>query len=80
MVTLEYFFEEGQKTSPFSVRQLKPIQMPNMDMDELREGRRKFTAEPKVWHHDILKPDGTPHIPSEVELLKSVTAEKKKKK
>ena len=27
----EYFFEEGQKGSPFSVRQLKPIQMPNMD-------------------------------------------------
>jgi len=45
LVTLEYFYEEGQKGSPFSVRQLKPIQMPNMDMDELREGRRQFTAE-----------------------------------
>ena len=44
LVTLEYFFEEGQKGSPFSVRALKPIQMPNMDMDELREGRRQFTA------------------------------------
>ena len=45
LVTLEYFFEEGQKGTPFSVRQLKPIQMPNMDMDELREGRKQFSAE-----------------------------------
>ena len=30
LVTLEYFFEEGQRGSPFSVRQLKPIQMPSM--------------------------------------------------
>ena len=28
LITLEYFFEEGQKGSPFSVRLLKPIQMP----------------------------------------------------
>ncbi|NNJ87288.1 MAG: 1,4-beta-xylanase, partial [Akkermansiaceae bacterium] len=40
--------------------------------------RRKFTAEPEVWHHDILRKDGKPHIPSEVELLKSITEEKKK--
>jgi len=40
--------------------------------------RRKFTAEPKVWHHDLLKPDGTPHIPSEVEFIKSLTGTGKK--
>jgi ATP-dependent Lon protease len=45
LVTLEYFFEEGQKGSPFTVRQLKPIQMPNMDMAELKEGRKNFTTE-----------------------------------
>ena len=45
LATLEYFFEEGQKHSPFTIRQLKPIQMPNMDMDELREGRKHFDAE-----------------------------------
>jgi ATP-dependent Lon protease len=28
IVTLQYFYEEGQKTSPFSVMSLKPIQMP----------------------------------------------------
>ena len=56
LVTLEYFFEEGQKGSPFSVRQLKPIQMPNMDMDELREGRRKFTAE--QWLDVLMRSSG----------------------
>ncbi len=56
LVTLEYFFEDGQKTSPFSVRQLKPIQMPNMDMDDLREGRRKFTVE--EWLDALLRSSG----------------------
>jgi hypothetical protein len=40
--------------------------------------RRKFTAEPKVWFHDVLRPDGTAHIQSEVDLIKSLTAAKKK--
>ena len=56
LVTLEYFFEEGQKGSPFSVRQLKPIQMPNMDMDELWEGRKHFTAE--QWLDVLLRSSG----------------------
>src|SRR5438477_4755681 len=43
--TLEYFFEEDQKGSPFVLRDLKPIQMPNMDMGELFQGRRAFTEE-----------------------------------
>src|SRR5215213_6239563 len=45
VVTLEYFFEEDQKGSPFVLRELKPIQMPNMDMEELFEARRAFTEE-----------------------------------
>jgi ATP-dependent Lon protease len=56
LVTLEYFFEEGQKHSPFSVRQLKPIQMPNMDMEELRDGRRQFTTE--QWIDALLRSSG----------------------
>ena len=43
IITLEYFYEEGQKGSPFLIRDLKPIQMPNMDLEELFEGRRAFT-------------------------------------
>src|SRR5580765_705366 len=45
IVTLEYFYEEDQKGSPFVMRELKPIQMPNLDLDELFEGRRAFTEE-----------------------------------
>jgi hypothetical protein len=40
--------------------------------------QKKFTAEPEVWHHDILRPDGTPHMKSEVELIKSLTSVKEK--
>jgi ATP-dependent Lon protease len=43
IITMRYFYEEGQKGSPFIVEELKPIQMPNMDMTELFEGRRFFT-------------------------------------
>jgi len=56
LVTLEYFFEEGQKGSPFSVRQLKPIQMPNMDMEDLRSGRSKFTAD--EWVDVLVRSSG----------------------
>jgi len=56
LVTLEYFYEEGQKESPFVLRHLKPIQMPNMDMGELREGRKQFTAE--QWLDVLLRSSG----------------------
>jgi ATP-dependent Lon protease len=56
LVTLEYFFEEGQKGSPFSVRLLKPIQMPNMDMEELKEGRKNFSAD--EWQDLLLRSSG----------------------
>lgn len=39
---------------------------------------KNLTAEPELWHHDVLKPDGTPHIASEVDLLRSLTAESSK--
>ncbi len=35
-----------------------------------------FTAEPAVWFHDILRPDGTPYQQAEVELIRSLTKEK----
>ena len=43
IVTLHYYYEEGQKGSPFSINDLKPIQMPNMDMQAFFEGRKAFT-------------------------------------
>lgn len=43
IVTLKYHFEEDQRGSPFTVTELKPIQMPNMDMQALFEARKAFT-------------------------------------
>jgi ATP-dependent Lon protease len=43
IITMRYFFEEGQKGSPFIVEDVKPIQMPGMDMDDLFNGRDEFT-------------------------------------
>ncbi len=56
IVTLEYFYEEGQKGSPFILRDLKPIQMPNMDLAELFEGRRAFSE--KQWIDVLLRSIG----------------------
>ncbi len=43
IVTVHYFFEEGQKGSPFAIGDLKPIQLPNMDLEGLFEGRKAFS-------------------------------------
>ena len=56
IITLEYFFEADQKGSPFLLRDLKPIQMPNMDLEELFEARRAFT-EPQ-WIDVLLRSTG----------------------
>ncbi|HIJ41721.1 MAG TPA: protease Lon-related BREX system protein BrxL, partial [Deltaproteobacteria bacterium] len=56
IISMEYFYEEGQKGSPFLVRELKPIQMPNMDMEELFEGRKHFTEE--QWLDVLLRSTG----------------------
>src|SRR5450755_52064 len=56
IVTLEYFFEEDQKGSPFVLRDLKPIQMPNMDLEELFQGRRAFTEQ--QWIDVLLRSTG----------------------
>jgi ATP-dependent Lon protease len=56
IVTLDYFFEEGQKVSPFGVPALKPIQLPGMDMDELFAGRRGFTE--SQWIDVLIRSTG----------------------
>lgn len=46
ILKMDYFFDEEVKgPSPFNISNLKPIQMPNMDMDEIMEGRKHFTKE-----------------------------------
>lgn len=56
IITVHYFFEEGQKRSPFSIADLKPIQMPNMDIEELFEGRRAFST--KQWIDVLIRSIG----------------------
>src|SRR5947209_4062916 len=56
LITLEYFFEEDQKGTPFVLRELKPIQMPNMDLEELFQGRRAFTEQ--QWIDALLRSTG----------------------
>ncbi len=56
IVTLSYFYEEGQKTSPFSVEMLKAIQMPSMDMQEIFAARKKFNLE--QWLDMLLRSIG----------------------
>jgi ATP-dependent Lon protease len=56
IITIQYFYDEGQKTSPFLITDLKPIQMPNMDMDALFEGRKSFTEE--QWIDVLMRSTG----------------------
>jgi ATP-dependent Lon protease len=56
IVTLHYLYEEGQKSSPFVIEDLKPIQMPNMDMEAFYEGRREFTE--TEWIDVLLRSTG----------------------
>lgn len=46
IVKMSYEFnEETRGVSPFVINELTPIQLANMDMEELYEGRRKFTKD-----------------------------------
>ncbi len=56
ILTLEYLFEEGQKTSPFLLRDLKPIQMPGMDLEDFFAARRSFTE--SQWLDVLLRSTG----------------------
>ena len=56
IVTVHYYHEESQKGSPFTIGDLKPIQMPNMDMDEIFDGRKAFTEE--QWIDVLMRSTG----------------------
>ena len=40
--------------------------------------KKQYTAEPKVWFHDIFRKDGTPYIKAETDLIKQLTARENK--
>lgn len=56
IISMQYYFEEGQQGSPFQITELKPIQMPNMDMEALFEGRKGFDV--LQWRDVLLRSTG----------------------
>ncbi|MBS3198942.1 protease Lon-related BREX system protein BrxL [Turicibacter sp. ISU324] len=57
IVQLDYeFMEEDKKTNPIRVRKLTPIQMPHIDLDEIKEARNEFTKE--EWLSILLRSTG----------------------
>ena len=56
IATLSYYFEEGQTSSPFGVSLLKPIQIPNMNMDELFSGRAALSTD--QWRESLIRSIG----------------------
>ena len=46
IVQLEYFYDEADKNRcPFLINNLTPIQMPNLDLEEVITGREQFSKE-----------------------------------
>ncbi|HHQ4154488.1 protease Lon-related BREX system protein BrxL [Clostridium perfringens] len=51
-----YFDEEVKNASPFNISNLKPIQMPNMDIEEIFDGRKNFSKD--EWIDLIIRSTG----------------------
>lgn len=57
IVQLEYeYVEEDKHRNPISVHKLTPIQMPHVDMDEVKNGRKAFTKD--EWLTILLRSTG----------------------
>lgn len=57
IVQLDYeYIEEEKNASPIHIRKLTPIQMPHVDLDELKEGRKAFTKD--EWIDVLLRSIG----------------------
>lgn len=57
ILNLSYYYDELEKnSSPFNIESLKPIQIANLDMDEVRDGRNKFTKD--EWMRFLLRSIG----------------------
>jgi len=57
IVQLEYEYDEEDKfSSPIKIAKLNPIQMPHVDINELKEGRKSFTK--NEWIDVILRSIG----------------------
>lgn len=57
IVGLEYeYIEEDKKSTPIRIVKITPIQMPHIDMEEIKDGRRAFTKE--EWITVLLRSTG----------------------
>ncbi len=57
IVQLEYeFLEEDKRANPIRVRKLTPIQMPHIELDEIKEARKEFTKD--EWINILLRSTG----------------------
>jgi ATP-dependent Lon protease len=56
MVSFEYYFDEDDPHNPFKILNLMPIQMPNLDLNEIFEGRKKFSKD--EWIDILLRSTG----------------------
>ena len=56
IVSMRYYYEENQKGSPFGISELKPIQMPNTDLEEFFQGRRAFDED--QWMDALIRSTG----------------------
>lgn len=57
IMQLEYeYIEEDKKVSPIRIMKLTPIQMPHIDMDEIKSGRKAFTKD--EWIDILLRSTG----------------------
>lgn len=57
IVQMEYeFIEEDKNASAIRIRKLTPIQMPHIDMDEVKNGRKAFTKD--EWMSVMLRSTG----------------------
>lgn len=57
IVKMDYYFDEEAKgASPFNISSLTPIQMPNLDLDEIFNGRNNFTKD--EWIDILLRSVG----------------------
>jgi len=56
IVTLNYFYDEDEGGSPFRLEELTPIQMPNIDINEIKERRKEFSKD--EWIDLVLRSTG----------------------
>lgn len=57
IIQLDYeYMEEDRNGTPISIRKLTPIQMPHVDIDELKQGRKAFTQD--EWMDVLLRSIG----------------------